>query len=128
MSVYDPTAGSGGMLIQMRDFLREKGGDASELALYGQERVGTTWSICKMNMLLHGISHADIRQEDTIREPQHLDENNELKRFDRVVANPPFSQNYSKIRGRAGSTAPGRYYEGAHLLRHRLHDGPILSG
>ena len=96
MSVYDPTAGSGGMLIQMRDFLREKGGDASELALYGQERVGTTWSICKMNMLLHGISHADIRQEDTIREPQHLDENNELKRFDRVVANPPFSQNYSK--------------------------------
>jgi type I restriction enzyme M protein len=96
MSVYDPTAGSGGMLIQMRDFLREKGGDASELALYGQERVGTTWSICKMNMLLHGISHADIRQEDTIREPQHLEENNELKRFNRVVANPPFSQNYSK--------------------------------
>ena len=96
MSVYDPTAGSGGMLIQMRDFLREKGGDASELALYGQEKIGTTWSICKMNMLLHGISHADIRQEDTLREPQHLDENNELKRFDRVVANPPFSQNYIK--------------------------------
>jgi len=96
MSVYDPTAGSGGMLIQMRDFLREKGGDARELALYGQEKIGTTWSICKMNMLLHGISHADIRQEDTIREPQHLDENNELKRFDRVVANPPFSQNYIK--------------------------------
>ena len=96
MSVYDPTAGSGGMLVQMRDFLREKGGDASDLALYGQEKIGTTWSICKMNMLLHGISHADIRQEDTIREPQHLDENNELKRFDRVVANPPFSQNYIK--------------------------------
>ncbi|XSG84236.1 MAG: N-6 DNA methylase [Methylohalobius sp. ZOD2] len=96
MSVYDPTAGSGGMLVQMRDFLREKGGDARELALYGQEKIGTTWSICKMNMLLHGISHADIRQEDTIREPQHLDENNELRRFDRVVANPPFSQNYIK--------------------------------
>jgi len=96
MSVYDPTVGSGGMLVQMRDFLREKGGDARELALYGQEKIGTTWSICKMNMLLHGISHADIRQEDTIREPQHQDENNELKRFDRVVANPPFSQNYLK--------------------------------
>jgi len=40
--------------------------------------------------------HADIRQEDTLREPQHLDESNELKRFDRVVANPPFSQNYIK--------------------------------
>jgi len=96
MSVYDPTVGSGGMLIQMRDFLREKGGDSNELALYGQEKIGTTWSICKMNMLLHGISHADIRQADTLREPQHLDENNELKRFDRVVANPPFSQNYIK--------------------------------
>jgi len=96
MSVYDPTVGSGGMLIQMRDYLREKGGSADELALYGQEKMGTTWSICKMNMLLHGISHADIRQEDTLREPQHLDESNELKRFDRVVANPPFSQNYIK--------------------------------
>jgi type I restriction enzyme M protein len=96
MSVYDPTVGSGGMLIQMRDYLREKGGSADELALYGQEKMGTTWSICKMNMLLHGISHADIRQEDTLREPQHLDESNELKRFDRVVANPPFSQNYLK--------------------------------
>ncbi|HHY3011328.1 TPA: N-6 DNA methylase [Enterobacter ludwigii] len=96
MSVYDPTVGSGGMLIQMRDYLREKGGDADEIALYGQEKIGTTWSICKMNMLLHGISHADIRQEDTLREPQHLDEKGELRRFDRVVANPPFSQNYIK--------------------------------
>lgn len=96
MRVYDPTVGSGGMLIQMRDYLREKGGSADELSLFGQEKMGTTWSICKMNMLLHGISHADIRQEDTIRAPQHLDETNELKRFDRVLANPPFSQNYIK--------------------------------
>jgi type I restriction enzyme M protein len=96
MSIYDPTVGSGGMLIQMRDFLREKGGDAGELSLNGQEKIGTTWSICKMNMLLHGISHASIHQEDTLREPQHLAESGELKRFDRVVANPPFSQNYIK--------------------------------
>ncbi|NOT84992.1 MAG: N-6 DNA methylase [Methylococcaceae bacterium] len=94
MSVYDPTVGSGGMLIQMRDYLREKGGSSDELSLNGQESIGTTWSICKMNMLLHGISHADIRQQDTLKEPQHLDASNELKRFDRVVANPPFSQNY----------------------------------
>lgn len=95
MSIYDPTVGSGGMLIQARDFLRENGGDPNEIVLAGQEKIGTTWSICKMNMLLHGISHADIRQEDTIKEPQHI-ENGELKRFDRVLANPPFSQNYSK--------------------------------
>jgi type I restriction enzyme M protein len=96
MSVYDPTCGSGGMLIQTRDYIRECGGDPRDVSLLGQESIGTTWSICKMNMLLHGISDADIRQEDTIRRPQHKDENNELKRYDRVLANPPFSQNYIK--------------------------------
>jgi type I restriction enzyme M protein len=96
MSVYDPTCGSGGMLIQTRDYVRECGGDPRDLSLYGQESIGTTWSICKMNMLLHGIPHADIRQEDTLRKPQHKAENNELARFDRVLANPPFSQNYIK--------------------------------
>ena len=96
MSIYDPTCGSGGMLIQTRDYIREIGGDPRDLSLFGQESIGTTWSICKMNMLLHGIAHADIRQEDTIRRPQHKDDNGELKRYDRVLANPPFSQNYIK--------------------------------
>jgi len=96
MSVYDPTCGSGGMLIQTRDYINECGGDPRDLALAGQEKIGTTWSICKMNMLLHGIAHADIRQEDTLRKPQHKDENGELRRYDRVLANPPFSQNYIK--------------------------------
>jgi type I restriction enzyme M protein len=96
MSIYDPTCGSGGMLIQTRDYIRECGGNPKDLSLFGQESIGTTWSICKMNMLLHGIAHADIRQEDTIRRPQHKTENNELKRYDRVLANPPFSQNYIK--------------------------------
>jgi len=96
MSVYDPTCGSGGMLIQTRDYVAECGGDPRDLSLFGQESIGTTWSICKMNMLLHGIPHADIRQEDTIRRPQHKAENGELKRYDRVLANPPFSQNYIK--------------------------------
>lgn len=105
MSVYDPTVGSGGMLIQMRDYLLENGGSASEISLNGQEKIGTTWSICKMNMLLHGISHADIRQEDTLSNPQHLDDKNELMRFDRVVANPPFSQNYKK----SEIKRPGRF-------------------
>ncbi|MBE0597460.1 MAG: N-6 DNA methylase [Desulfuromonadales bacterium] len=96
MSVYDPTCGSGGMLIQTRDYVRECGGDPRDLTLAGQESIGTTWSICKMNMLLHGIEHADIRQEDTLRRPQHRAEGGELARYDRVLANPPFSQNYIK--------------------------------
>ena len=96
MSVYDPTVGSGGMLIQARDYVRECGGEPSNLPLYGQEKIGTTWSICKMNMLLHGISHAIIRNQDTLREPQHQAEDGNLMRFHRVLANPPFSQNYIK--------------------------------
>lgn len=96
MSIYDPTVGSGGMLIQSRDYITECGGDPLDLALFGQESIGTTWFICKMNMLLHGIDHADIRQEDTIRRPQHKDDNGEIKRYDRILANPPFSQNYLK--------------------------------
>jgi type I restriction enzyme M protein len=119
MSVYDPTVGSGGMLIQARDYLRECGADAVELSLNGQEKMGTTWSICKMNMLLHGISHADIRNADTLADPQHKDENNELRRFDRVLANPPFSQNYAKTKSKDDGSGvkkkepiayPGRFH------------------
>jgi type I restriction enzyme M protein len=105
MSIYDPTCGSGGMLIQTRDYVRECGGDPRDLTLAGQESIGTTWSICKMNMLLHGIPHADIRQEDTLRHPQHKDEHGELRRFDRILANPPFSQNYVK----KDTDYPGRF-------------------
>jgi type I restriction enzyme M protein len=95
MSIYDPTAGSGGMLIQSRDYIRDNGGDPHNLTLAGQESIGTTWSICRMNMILHDIPSADIRQEDTIAKPQHRDDNGELTRYDRVLANPPFSQNYN---------------------------------
>jgi len=136
MSVYDPTVGSGGMLIQTRDYLRENGGDASELSLNGQESIGTTWSICKMNMLLHGISHADIRQADTLKAPQHLGEDNELKRFDRVLANPPFSQNYSKkdlkFPGRFPVMMPEKGKKAdlmfvQHMLAVLKHDGRLAS-
>jgi type I restriction enzyme M protein len=96
MRIYDPTCGSGGMLIQVRDYLREHGRDADGVSLYGQEKMGSTWSICKMNMLLHGIPDADIRQQDTLREPQHHGDDGQLRRFHRVLANPPFSQNYIK--------------------------------
>lgn len=136
MSVYDPTCGSGGMLIQTRDYLRENGGNANELSLNGQEKIGTTWSICKMNMLLHGISHADIRQEDTIREPQHLGEDNELKRYDRVLANPPFSQNYIKkdlkFPGRFSVMMPEKGKKAdlmfvQHMLSVLKHDGRLAT-
>ena len=96
MAVYDPTVGSGGMLIQSKQYVQETGGDSRNLFLAGQELNGGTWAVCKMNMILHGVRSADIRQGDTIKEPQHLDKSGEIRRFDRVIANPPFSQNYSK--------------------------------
>ena len=95
MSILDPTVGSGGMLIRSKKYVQETGGDPRNLELAGQELNGGTWAICKMNMLLHGIRSADIKHGDTLKEPLHLDANGELRRFDRVIANPPFSQNYS---------------------------------
>lgn len=95
MTIDDPTCGSGGLLIQSKHYVQEVGGDSRNLELAGQELNGGTWAICKMNMLLHGIRSASIRQGDTLKEPLHLDKSGELRRFDRVVANPPFSQNYS---------------------------------
>jgi len=94
MRVYDPTCGSGGMLIQSRQYVEEQGGDPRDLALYGQDNNGGVWSICKMNMILHGILNADIENDDSLLHPRHR-EGGRLMRFDRVIANPPFSQNYT---------------------------------
>ena len=92
-SLYDPTCGSGGMLIQGNEHAVEHGG--TRLRLYGQEDNGAVWAICRMNLLLHGIPDADIRNGDTLADPKHI-EDGRLMRFDRVIANPPFSQNYVK--------------------------------
>jgi len=94
MRVYDPCVGSGGMLILSKEYLEERGGNARDLALYGQDSNGGVWAICKMNLLLHGIRNADIQHEDTLTHPQHL-EARELMRFHRVITNPPFSQGYT---------------------------------
>ncbi|MFT4928032.1 MAG: type I restriction enzyme M protein [Phenylobacterium sp.] len=96
MEIYDPTCGSGGMLIQSKQYVEESGGNITKIDLFGQEDSGTTWSICKMNMILHGAGGANIQNEDTLAKPQHLTSNGEIRPFDRVIANPPFSQNYSK--------------------------------
>lgn len=83
------------MLILSKEFVEEHGGNARNLALFGQENNGGVWSISKMNLLLHGIPDADIRNADTLAEPLHT-EGGELMRFDRVITNPPFSLNYTK--------------------------------
>jgi type I restriction enzyme M protein len=90
MAVCDPTCGSGGMLIQCVNRLKEKKQNPKDLALHGQERNVGTWAIGKMNMLLHGIPGARLERGDTIRDPK-LTSKGELIRYDSVIANPPFS-------------------------------------
>jgi type I restriction enzyme M protein len=90
MKVYDPTVGSGGMLVTTRNYLTQNGENPSNLSLYGQESNLNTWAICKMSMFLHGVFNADIRQGDTLGDPKHVQQG-ELMVYDRVIANPPFS-------------------------------------
>lgn len=100
--IYDPCCGSGGMLIAAKEYIDEHGQDGRKANLFGQENAGTVWSIAKMNMLLHGINSADLRNEDTLGEPQHV-ENGELRRFDRILTNPPFSITWgTKDKDRSG--------------------------
>lgn len=83
--IYDPACGSGSLLIKVAN---EVGND--NFSLYGQESNGGTWSLCKMNMFLHNKDNAKIEWGDTIGNPK-LIENDNLMKFDIVVANPPFS-------------------------------------
>lgn len=95
MEIYDGAVGSGGILIQMKQFVEDNGGNANNLSLYGQEDNGGTWAIANMNMILHGVKNYKIEQGDTIKDPKILDaKRNTIKTFDRIGVNPPFSQNY----------------------------------
>ena len=93
MTVYDPTCGSGGMLLEAYRAVEHAGKNARSLSLFGQERNLNTWAICQMNLFLHDIDDADVRRGDTLREPKHTvsEGSRAIRTFDRVIANPPFS-------------------------------------
>ncbi|HXI01306.1 MAG TPA: type I restriction-modification system subunit M [Sphingobacteriaceae bacterium] len=85
-SVYDPTCGSGSLLLRVSKEVKEVSN------FYGQEMNRTTYNLARMNMILHGVHYRkfNIKQEDTLEHPQHLD-----KQFEAIVANPPFSAEWS---------------------------------
>ena len=83
--IYDPTCGSGGLLLKA--YRRVPSG---KVAIYGQEANNQTWALCTMNMFLHGVDDAKIWQGDTLANPQNI-EDDQLMKFQVVVANPPFS-------------------------------------
>lgn len=86
-SVYDPTCGSGSLLLRVAREVKDVNN------FYGQEMNRTTYNLARMNMILHGVHYLkfDIKQEDTLEHPQHL---NDMP-FEAIVANPPFSANWS---------------------------------
>ena len=88
--ICDPTCGSGSLLMKCGRLVRERYG-SRKYALFGQEAIGSTWALAKMNMFLHGEDNHRIEWGDTIRNPKLLDGASSLKHFDIVVANPPFS-------------------------------------
>src|SRR5882672_4114607 len=89
-SIYDPTCGSGGMLLSCIAHLRRQGKEWRNVRLYGQERNLMTSSIARMNCFLHGIEDFRIERGDTLSEPK-LVQDDRLKQFDVVLANPPYS-------------------------------------
>lgn len=92
-NAYDPTCGSGSLLLRIEKEVRSKTPDGEDtlVELFGQELNRTTFNLARMNMILHEVHfhRFDIRQEDTLEKPQHID-----LRFEAVVANPPFSANW----------------------------------
>lgn len=99
MSVYDPTVGSGGMLIQCSQYVSDQGGDGTDLDFHGQDSDGGVVSIAKMNLILHNLQSSHIEFGNTLEEP-HNEKGGALIQFDRVIANPPFAQNWTLSRCR----------------------------
>ena len=97
MSIYDPTCGSAGMLLEAVQHLKDKGQDPKSLALYGQEKNLGTWAIAEINLFLHDIDDAFIAKGDTILTPRRYEPKARefvegVGAYDRVMANPPFSE------------------------------------
>ena len=126
-SVYDPTCGSGSLLLRVAKEVEEVNN------FYGQELNRTTYNLARMNMILHGVHYRefDIKQEDTLEHPQHIEH-----RFEAIVANPPFSAKWSANKlfmsddrfSQYGKLAPGSKADFAfvqHMVHHLAENGQM---
>ncbi|MYV65797.1 N-6 DNA methylase [Streptomyces sp. SID2131] len=95
MRVYDPCVGSGGMLVQAKEYVEERSGNAAHMFFAGQDAHSGAVAMATMNMLLHGVdTRFDLRIGDTLSEPAHVPESDDV-RYDGVLSNPPFAMRYS---------------------------------
>lgn len=108
MRVCDPTCGSAGMLVAVAEQLRARGLPVDALTLHGQEKNAATWALARMNLWLHGLPAARVEHGDTLRDPKLLSPKGFL-RYDRVIANPPFSL---RDWGREGAAGDARFCHG----------------
>ncbi|MCB9163142.1 MAG: type I restriction-modification system subunit M [Flavobacteriales bacterium] len=127
-SVYDPTCGSGSLLLRVKREVLDVG------TIYGQEMNPTTFNLCRMNMIMHDVHYRqfDVRNEDTLERPQHLEH-----RFEAIVANPPFSAHWKAGPTKStddrfsapGKLAPKTKADFAFLLHmlHQLEEGGTLA-
>ena len=126
-SIYDPTCGSGSLLLRVAKEVKEVS------QFYGQELNRTTYNLARMNMIMHDVHYKkfDIKQEDTLEKPQHID-----KRFEAIVANPPFSTKWSANNlfmsderfSQYGKLAPGSKADYAfvtHMIHHLEDNGTL---
>lgn len=135
-AVYDPTCGSGSLLLRVKREVLDpaNAGQAVGLMFYGQEMNPTTFNLCRMNMIMHDVHYRqfDVRNEDTLERPQHLEH-----RFEAIVANPPFSAQWNASVTKStddrfsapGKLAPKTKADFAFLLHmlHHLEDGGTLA-
>lgn len=90
-SVYDPTCGSGGMLIAAANLLKAQGGRGYTLSLNGQEAVSDTAGVARMNLFMHNLTQFEVEVGDTLKDPRFKKPDGSIKQFDVIVANPPYS-------------------------------------
>lgn len=126
-TVYDPTCGSGGMLVEAVNQVRAHGQDPRTLRLFGQEVQPDTAAIARMNLYLHDIETFAIKRGDTLRNPRFREQDGALTRFDAVIANPPFSlkewgwENWAEDPfGRADYGVPPKGYADLAFVEHML--------
>ncbi|MGW3007482.1 N-6 DNA methylase [Streptomyces sp. NPDC001219] len=127
-SVYDPTCGSGGMLIASANLLKARGGRGYTLSLYGQEAVLDTAGVARMNLFMHNLTQFQVEVGDTLKDPRFKKPDGSIAQFDVIVANPPYSlkwKPWSNDPRAIGGTAPSKSADWAFVQHMIASMGPV---